>query len=95
MALTLCVQLWPTPGNGDSLSAYEDEVLGLLGEHGATLLQRVRSTEDGDGPLEIQIIELPDQAAFDSFMADPRRTALAPLRDQSVARTDILRVTHV
>lgn len=95
MSLTLCVQLWPVPGNGDAMTAYEDEVLALLGDHGGTLRQRVRSTEDGDGPLEIQIIEFPDQAALDSYMADPRRTALAPRRDQSVARTDILRVTPV
>ncbi len=37
----------------------------------------------------MQIIELPDEAALDAYMADPRRLAAAPLRDRSVARTEI------
>ena len=48
-----------------------------------------------NGPYEVQIIELPDEAALDAFMADPRRVASAPIRDRSVARTEIARVTQV
>lgn len=95
MTVTLCVQLWAVPGNEGLLATYEDEVLSLLGDHGATLLQRVRSLEPGDGPYEVQIIELPDEAALDAYMADPRRLASAPIRDRSVARTEITRVTRV
>jgi uncharacterized protein (DUF1330 family) len=95
MALTLCVQLWAVPGHEGLLTTYEDEVLSLLGEHGGRLLHRVRSVEAGDGPYEVQLIELPDQVALDAFMADPRRLAAAPIRDRSVARTEVLRVTPV
>ncbi|GAA3523868.1 hypothetical protein GCM10022234_20380 [Aeromicrobium panaciterrae] len=95
MSLTLCVQLWAVPGNEALLEAYEDEVLGLLGEHGARLLQRVRSLVAGDGPYEVQIIELPGEAALESYMADPRRLASADLRDRAVARTEIARVAQI
>ncbi|KQV77047.1 hypothetical protein ASC61_04570 [Aeromicrobium sp. Root344] len=95
MSLTLCVQLWAVPGNEGLLATYEDEVLSLLGDHGARLLQRVRSVERGDGPYEVQIIELPDEAALEAYLADPRRLAAAPLRDRSVARTQITRVTQI
>lgn len=95
MTVTLCVMLWPTPGNDNALVAYEDEVLALLGDHGARLVQRVRRLDDADGPLEVQIIELPDENALAAFMADPRRLASADVRDRVVARTEIVRVAQV
>ncbi|MCW2830708.1 MAG: hypothetical protein JWP31_1400 [Aeromicrobium sp.] len=95
MALTLCVMLWPVPGNEGLLTMYEDEMLSLLGDHGAAVLQRVRSTESGTGPYEVQLIELPDEAALEAYLADPRRQASLPLRDRAVARTDVIRVTPV
>lgn len=95
MTLTLCVLLWPTPGHEKALSAYEDEVLALLGDHGARVVQRVRSVEAGDGPLEVQVIELPDEQALAAFMSDPRRVASADERDRVIARTDIMRVNLV
>lgn len=90
--------LWPTPGNDDELVAYEDEVLALLGDHGARVVQRVRRVDDlldsdgQDGPLEVQVIELPDEHALEQFMADPRRVASAGVRDRVVARTEMIRV---
>jgi uncharacterized protein (DUF1330 family) len=92
MTLTLCVLLWPTPGNEDALIAYEDEVLALLGDHGARVVQRVRRVDDTAGPFEVQIIELPGEQALADFMADPRRTASADVRDRVIARTEIIRV---
>ena len=95
MTLTLCVLLWPTPGHDEVLVAYEDEVLALLGDHRARVVQRVRKVGDGDGPLEVQIIELPDEEALAGFMADPRRVAAADVRDRAIARTEIIRVADV
>ncbi len=88
MALTLCVMLWSHDGQDDALTAYEDEVLALLGDHGARLLSRVRRT-GGEGPLEVQVIELPDEAALQSYLVDPRRTASADARDRAIARTEM------
>lgn len=90
MSLHMCILLWPNPGAEDALVAYEDEVLQLMGDHGASVLRRSR-TDGADGaPLEIQILEFPSQAALDSYMTDGRRIALADARDAAIARTEIL-----
>lgn len=95
MTMTLCVLLWAVPGHETELVAYEDEVLGLLGDHGGRVRQRVRRTEPGDSPYEVQTIELPDDAALNAYLADPRRLAAWSDRDGSVARTEIIRVDVV
>jgi hypothetical protein len=95
MALTLAVLLWPRPGEDDALSAYEDDVLALLPDHGGRVVSRVRRRPGEDGPLEVQIIDLPDDSALDGYLADPRRVKLAGIRDRAIARTNVLRVDHV
>lgn len=93
MSFTLCVLLWAVDGQEATLSAYEDEVLALIPEHGGTVLSRVRRVGgDPNQPYEVQLIELPDQSALESYQADPRRTALAGLRDRAIARTDVIPV---
>ena len=96
MSLTLCVLLWSVDGQEDQLSAYEDEVLALVPEYGGTVLSRVRRTGGAsDQPYEVQVLELPDRDALAGYQADPRRTTLAGIRDQAIARTDIIPVTTV
>ncbi|GMA25882.1 hypothetical protein GCM10025864_36410 [Luteimicrobium album] len=100
MPVTMCVLLWETEGNGDLLAEYEDAVLALVPEHGGEVQERVRRTAvpgepRGEDPLEVQVIELPDDAALAAYMADPRRTALADARDRAVARTQIVSVDRV
>jgi uncharacterized protein (DUF1330 family) len=95
MSIHLCVLLWPKPGAETALVSYEDRVLELLGDHGASVLQRVRTDGSGEGPLEIQILELPSQAALDNYLEDERRTALAAERDAAIARTEVLPVDLV
>jgi uncharacterized protein (DUF1330 family) len=94
MSFTLCVLLWSVDGQEQNLSAYEDEVLALIPEYGGAVLSRVRRVGgDRDQPYEVQLIELPDQAALAGYQADPRRAALAGIRDQAIARTDVIPVT--
>ena len=93
--VTLCVLLWARPGEEAALIAYEDEVLALLDDHGATLLQRVRSDGTDDQPLEVQILRFPSQEALDRYLADDRRVALADHRDRAIARTQIIPVDVV
>jgi len=95
MALTLAVLLWPHPGEDAALCAYEDEVLALLPKYGARVVSRVRRRPDDDGPLEVQIIDLPDEAALGRYLADPQRAKLVEVRDRAIARTDVMRVDHV
>jgi uncharacterized protein (DUF1330 family) len=95
MPLTLCVLLWAHAGRETHLGEYEDAVLALLPAHGGTVVSRVRNTEANESATEVQVIEFVDDAALENFMADPARLALAPLRDQTVARTEIIRVTQL
>lgn len=90
MNIHLCVLLWPRLGAEEALCAYEDTVLGLMGDHGARVLQRMRTDGANGAPLEIQMLEFPSQGALDSYMQDERRTTLADERDAAIARTDVL-----
>lgn len=89
------VLLWSRPGMDEALIAYEDGVLAWVSEHGGTVLQRARSDGAEGRPLDIQLFEWAPQSALDSFMADPRRTALVTDRDRPVARTEIVPVQFV
>jgi len=93
VTLTLCVMLWAHDGAERELAAYEDAVLGLLGDHGARVISRARTlaVERGD-PVEVQLLEFPSENALADFMVDERRAALADQREAAVARTQLLRV---
>ena len=94
--VSLCVLLWANPGQESALTAYEDQVLGLLADHGGRVLRRGSVVADGAGddapPAEVQFLEFPDEVALAAYMTDPRRLALAADRDAAIARTDVLRV---
>lgn len=95
MILHLCVLLWPNPGAEAALIAYEDQVLELMGDHGARVLQRARTGRANGSPLEIQLLEFPSQAALDRYMQDERRTTLAGERDGAIARTEVFPIDLV
>jgi uncharacterized protein (DUF1330 family) len=97
MKIQLCVLLWARPGRAGALTAYEDKVLALLGDHDGRLLQRARTRPGaGDGsPDETQLIEFASQTGYEGFLADPRRAALAAERDAAIARTDLYPVEVV
>jgi len=93
--LTLCVLLWAHPGAEEALTAYEDQVLALIPDHGGTVIQRARSSGASGYPLEIHILEFPSPQALDAYMTDGRREALAAERDRAIARTEIIEVDLV
>lgn len=66
---------------------YEDAVLPLLAEHGATLRQRLAGA---DGTSEVHVLHFPDRAAFDAYSADPRRLEHRERLEASRARTELL-----
>jgi hypothetical protein len=53
---------------------YEAAVLAMLPDHGAVLERRLRAV---DRSAETHLIRFPDLAAFDAFIMDPRRLAMA------------------
>jgi len=75
MSLRLCILLWECAGRAHDLAAFEDAVLALLPDHGGRLLTRdsVVDRQGGD-PLEIQLIEMPDEEALAGYLRDPVRS---------------------
>ncbi len=70
------------------MTAYEDDVLGLLGGHGGEVLHRWSAADPaGPGPHEVQLLRFPAPSAVSTFLADGRRTSLGPRRDRAIART--------
>ena len=90
--LTLCVLLWAHPGAEEALTAYEDQVLALVPDHGGRVIQRARSSGAGGYPLEIHLLEFPSPQALDAYVADGRRQALAEDRDRAIAKTEVIEV---
>lgn len=95
VTLRLCVLLWAAEGQDDALTDYEDTVLELIPQHGGEVVSRVRRVGDGTGPLEVQVIHLPDESALQAYMQDPRRLALADVHRRAVARTEVLTVETI
>jgi hypothetical protein len=89
---TLVALLWPRPGHEQLLVEYEDAVLALLPTYGCRVVERVRRTDDTDGPFEVQIIEYPDEEAVAAYMVDPARLALAETHARAIERTQVVRV---
>jgi uncharacterized protein (DUF1330 family) len=77
-SLTIAFVGHATPDMAGAASAYEDAVLPLLADHGATLLYRGRRADRQDPalPLEVHLLRFPSRAAYDAFLADDRRRAL-------------------
>ena len=90
--LTLCVLLWAHPGAEEALTAYEDQVLALIPDHGGRVLWRARGKGTDGQPLETHLLEFPSPQALDAYTADSRRQALAGDRDRAVARTEVIEV---
>jgi uncharacterized protein (DUF1330 family) len=92
---TLVALLWPHPGQEQALIDYEDTVLALLPTYGCRVIERVRRTDDSDGPFETQIIEYPDEDSVAAYMVDPARVALADIHSRAIERTVVVRVSVV
>lgn len=89
--MLLTAILWAHPGQEELLVEYENTVLALIPKHGGRVISRVRADHPGDGPYEVQQIELPDDKALQAYMVDPVRVALADTHKRAIARTEVLR----
>ena len=72
--------------------AYEARALAMLKDHGAKLLERLRST---DGQQEVHLIEFPDAAALSAFRADPVRLSLQGLWQRCGAQSTLTEATRL
>ena len=98
MEVNLCVLLWAHEGRDADLSAYEDQVLGLIAEHDGHVIQRAKTVAgngSSDEPTEVQLLRFASDAALDGYLQDARREALAGQRDEIIAMTEIMRIEMV
>jgi uncharacterized protein (DUF1330 family) len=98
MEVNLCVLLWAHEGRDADLSAYEDQVLGLLAEHDGHVIQRAKTMAgngSSDEPTEVQLLRFASAAALDGYLQDAGREALAAQRDAAIAMTEVMRIQLV
>ena len=64
-----------TAERAEAASAFEDEVLALLPDHGARVVYRGHRAPGQDPalPVEVHLLWFPSRAAFDAYLADDRR----------------------
>jgi uncharacterized protein (DUF1330 family) len=77
-SFTLAFVGYSDADRAERASAFEDEVLALLADHGARVVYRGRRAahEDAALPLEVHLLWFPHRAALDAYLADPRRQSL-------------------
>jgi uncharacterized protein (DUF1330 family) len=71
---------------------YERRVVPLLSRHGGRLERRLRTA---DARTEVHLLSFPDQAGYESYVADPDRAALRALLDGVDVRQRVLDVHDV
>ena len=83
----LDVRLTYVPGHEAEASDYERTVLAYFREYGGEVLAAFRPAPWANGTRaadEVQLLQI------DAYMRDERRLALAPVRDRSIASTEIV-----
>ena len=89
----LDVRLTYVTGQEADGADYERTVLRLWREHGGEVLAAFRPAPWTDGTRaadEVQHLRIPSRAQLDAYMADPRRVALAHVRDRTIASTEVV-----
>ena len=89
----LDVRLTYVPGQEADGADYERTVLGYWREHGGEVLAAFRPAAWANGMRaadEVQHLRIPSRAQLDAYMADPRRVALAHVRDRAIATTEVV-----
>ncbi|HKH93708.1 MAG TPA: DUF1330 domain-containing protein [Gemmatimonadaceae bacterium] len=89
----LTVQLNYVTGHDAEGAEYERMVLSYWREHGGEVIAAFRPVAWADGTRaadEVQLLRIPSREQLDAYLADERRVALAPVRERSIARTDLV-----
>ena len=89
----LDVRLTYVPGHESEGSDYERTVLRYWREHGGEVIAAFRPAPWADGTRaadEVQLLRISTREQIDAYMKDERRLALAPVRDRSIASTEVV-----
>jgi len=89
----LVVHLTYVPGHEAEGAEYERAVLAYFREHGGEVLGAFRPAPWTDGTRaadEVQLLRIATREQIDAYMSDERRLALVPIRDHSIATTEVV-----
>jgi uncharacterized protein (DUF1330 family) len=89
--LLFIVRLWLNSSDIAAFEEFERNAARIMAQHGGRIERAIRITADNDpdAPFEIHIVSFPDHAAFESYRNDPETQALAGVRAQLIARTEL------
>ena len=88
----IVAHLYIHPGQQTTFRAYESQALACFRRHGGEVLTAFRPRADASGkptPDEIHVLRIGSEEQFAAFRADLALQALADLRTQAIARTEI------
>lgn len=84
--------LWVKAGQEELFAEYEDRALEIASGHGVVILSRVRGNEPSEMPYEVQVLQFPSRVEFQAFMDDPSRLNLTYMRNEAIAKTEVIDV---
>ncbi|MEO7958536.1 MAG: DUF1330 domain-containing protein [Fibrobacteria bacterium] len=90
--LYINVHLFGGKGYRGEFLEYEAKALEVFRRHGGEVVVAYAPVPAADGaetPDEIQVLRIPDRKAFDAFMQDPVRMAMAAERDAVIRKTEV------
>lgn len=89
-ALRITAYLWVKNDALPAFIRFEKAALSYAAKHGATIVHIKRNHAADDGaPHETHVIDFPSQSAFDAYRNDPAMLAMADLRKNCIARTEV------
>jgi len=90
--LVIIAHLFIHPGQEAAYRAFEEQALACFRSHRGEVLAAFRPRPNADGsptPYEIHVLHIGSEEAFAAFRADPALVALAALRAQAIAHSEI------
>ena len=79
----------------DAFREFEHEAARIMKKHGGSLERvLVQHTPEHEPHREVHIVSFPSEDAYRAYRASPELAAFQPLREQSVVKTDLIRVTE-
>ena len=73
----------------DRVRGYEQAAQRIMARHGGRIEYAYELAGTEETLRELHVLEFPDQAAFDAYLADPERAAHAPDRARAILSTEI------
>ena len=88
--LVVTARLWIRPGQRRAFDVFEGQAFEIMRRHKVRILQILsREGDDKEAPHEVHVLKFPSNEAFEAYRNDPDLLALADLRADCIAETQI------